>query len=182
MDTQTKPFGFHRRVADKKAMRELQQQRQINDRLPEASSENRGSDAETVMPNIRMRTMFFVVSRIHNSVLVVATNLMGLTGSVVIEQDQVKDVFNSVEQAITGKTTYPNLVTNQLMSRNSKTGHLHLNLDKKYGSHAFLIFGPPEHEYVQLLALLNVRSAIEQIFGEIKSESLSIRTSEPCVL
>lgn len=182
MDTQTKPFGFHRRVADKKAMRELQQQRQINDRLPEPSSENRGSDAETVRPNIRMRTMFFVVSRIHNSVLVAATNLMGLTGSVVIEQDQIKDVFNSVEQAITAKPTYPNLVTNQLMMRNSKTGHLHLNLDKKYESHGCLIFGPQEMEHVQLLALLKVRSTIEQIFGEVKSESLSIRTSETCVL
>ena len=163
-------------------MRNLQKDRQINDRLPEPSSENCGSDAESVMPNIRMRTMFFVVSRIHNSVLVAATNLMGLTGSVVIEQDQVKDVFNSVEQAITGKTTYPNLVTNQLMRRNSKTGHLHLNLDKKFDSHGCLIFGPQEMEHVQLLALLKVRSTIEQIFGEMKSESLSVRTNESCFL
>lgn len=182
MDTQTKPFGFHRRVADKKAMRELQQNRQINERLPETSEENRANGSESVMPNIRMRTMFFVVSRIHNSVLVAATNLMGLTGSVVIAQDQVKDVFNSVEQAITGKTSYTNQVSNQLIRRNSKTGHLHLNLDKKYENHGCLIFGPQEMEHVQLLALLKVRSTIEQLFGEIKSESLSIRTSEPSVL
>ena len=182
MDTQTKPFGFHRRVADKKAMRNLQKNRQINDRLPETSKNNRAHGTESAMPHIRMRTMFFVVSRIHNSVLVAATNLMGLTGSIVIEQDQVKNVFNSVEQAITGKTTNPALATNQVISRNSKTGHLHLNLDKKYDSHGCLIFGPQEMEHVQLLALLKVRSTIEQIFGEMKSESLSVRTSESCFL
>lgn len=141
---------------------------------------------------------YFNIKRVGNNVRVQAKQKLGSHGSIVMSKDAIEQVMGSTRAAaydenaffgISGNClsvehaiTNPNLEMNQLIRRNSKTGHLHLNLEKKYESHGCLIFGSQEMEHVQLLALLKVRSTIEQIFGEIKSEALSVRTIESCVV
>lgn len=144
-------------------------------------NQNKGSctpEPECLLNSVRLRTMFFIVRREQDAVRIDATNIMGLTGTVLLHADKVKEFFNRLEQE--ESESHISGATGIVLSRNQATGRLHLKVivEQSSATESEIAFGNRDLEKIQIMALRKVRPTIEKIFGEIWSEGIASKSTQ----